>query len=60
MANPFKDAETPESVIYQLAGAASVCWEHLDRAGTFQSEKAKEFCEATIERLEEFGVKIRG
>lgn len=49
----FSDAEDVESLIFMLAGAASTCWENLDRAGVFDSTQAKEFCEDALLRLNE-------
>lgn len=35
------DPFTLASAVYQAIGAASVCWEHVDRAGVFESDAAK-------------------
>lgn len=52
----FDDAETPEAAIYQALGAASMCWEHVEKAGVFQSDRASKIGEALLTRLEEFGL----
>lgn len=49
----FSDAENKTELLFQLAGAASTCWEHLNRAGIFDSEQAKKFCEDALLRLDE-------
>lgn len=51
--NLFWDAETVETAIYQALGAASVCWEHPEKAGIFDSDRAKFVGEQLIERLME-------
>lgn len=39
------------SVIGEAMGAVSACWEHLDRAGIFQSVDAGQVAESVIEFL---------
>lgn len=39
-----------DSAVNQAIGAASACWEHLDRAGVFDSDRAR----AVSERLKDF------
>jgi hypothetical protein len=39
------------NVVYQALGGASMCWEHVDRAGVFLSERALEVGERLIEAL---------
>ena len=53
--NPFKDAQNVEQLLCQLVGSASMCWEHVDRAGVFQSDRALEFSKAALDRFLEFG-----
>lgn len=52
--NPFKDAQNVEQLLCQLVGAASMCWEHVDRAGVFQSDRALELSKAALVRIGEF------
>lgn len=54
----FCFAESPRSVLFQLTGAGSVCWEHVDRAGVFNEARAREITEDAIARLAELGVTI--
>lgn len=44
---------TLAEVVGQTAGAVSACWEHLDRAGEFQSEQASRFVEEAVAWIEE-------
>lgn len=55
MENMFALCEDPEEAIFQALGAASVCWEHMEKAGIFHSERAKFIGDQLIERLKEFG-----
>lgn len=52
----FDDCETAEEAIFQALGAVSVCWENIDRAGIFESTRAKVIGDALITRLVEFGL----
>jgi hypothetical protein len=49
------DADNPAEVLGLLAGAASVCWTDLRKAGTFESAKAVALVDAALERLIELG-----
>lgn len=49
----FDTAEDIESLLFQLAGAASVCWEDVGKAGVFESDRAKEYVEDALIRLAE-------
>lgn len=49
--NPFHDASSVEELLGLLAGAASICWEHPDRAGQFQSSTARAFVGMAQEKL---------
>jgi hypothetical protein len=51
----FSDADTPRELLGLLAGAASVCWEHVDQAGVFDSDRAVLLVDAAMERLIEMG-----
>lgn len=42
-----------ESAVFQAIGAASVCWENLHGAGTFDSTKAKNIGDALLARIRE-------
>lgn len=54
--NKFADCETAEEAVFQALGAASMCWELIEWAGIFQSERAKEIGDNLMERLMEFGL----
>lgn len=54
--NIFKDCETAEEAIFQALGAASVCWQFPEKAGIFESDRAKFIGDQLIERLVEFGL----
>lgn len=51
--NPFVRCETIHELLVQLAAAASVCCEHSDAAGVFDSDQASEFVTAADARLRE-------
>lgn len=51
MENMFALCENPEEAIFQALGAASMCWEHIERAGIFESDRAKFIGDQLIERL---------
>jgi hypothetical protein len=59
MTNPnmFHDADSPDAVLYQLAGVASMCWAdiHTMDVGVFQDQEAAAAVEAAKERLAELG-----
>lgn len=39
----FLDKATSlEEAVFQALGAASVCWENIDKAGVFKSERARD------------------
>jgi len=38
-------------ILHELAGSASMCWEHVDRAGVFQSTQATEVVAAAIAEI---------
>ena len=49
-------ANTPDPyhlsrILHELAGSVSMCWEHVDRAGVFQSTQAAEFVAAAIAEI---------
>jgi len=48
--------EKAVSAIFQALGAASVCWEFPERAGVFDSTRAKQIGEALVEEQERFGL----
>lgn len=51
----FNECETAEEAIFQALGAASMCWEHIELAGIFESTRAKDIGDALIVRLAELG-----
>lgn len=51
--NLFDMCETPREAVFTALGAASVCWESLEHAGVFQSDRAKEIGLDLIDKLSE-------
>jgi hypothetical protein len=49
--NRFDDCESIEQTLGQALGAVSTCWERLDLAGEFQSEKASAVLDESLERI---------
>lgn len=45
-----KDA-TPQSLIFEALGAASVCWESMAGTGLFNEARARAIGEELVERL---------
>jgi hypothetical protein len=39
--------------VFQALGAASMCWDKIEKAGVFHSDRAKEIGEALIAFIEE-------
>lgn len=59
---PFADADTPERVLQQLAGAASMCWEPRPSTEVFDPELAQTYVTCALKRLEELqrtGIRLR-
>jgi hypothetical protein len=50
--NPFLTARTPEQLLGQLAGAASLCWDPRPD-GVFDADQAAAFVDAAVARLKE-------
>jgi hypothetical protein len=46
-------AETVEEVLGLAVGAGSVCWEHLEGTGVFQSEAATDIVDKACTRIRE-------
>ena len=44
-----RDPQTLEEVVFQALGAASACWESLEGAGVFQSDRAKTIGDEVID-----------
>lgn len=40
-----------EEAVYQTVGAASMCWEHVEKAGEFKSDRAREIGRELIDWL---------
>ena len=40
------------NAVHQAIGAASMCWEHVDRAGVFESDRAAEIAAALLAEIE--------
>lgn len=51
--NHFHQAKSVSQLLGMLGGATSVCWDNVNSAGVFQSERASWFIDQAIERLKE-------
>jgi len=49
------EAESFEELIFQALGAASACWNNLEGAGVFESDRCKAIGDELIERLQAMG-----
>ncbi|QXN73308.1 hypothetical protein SEA_BONUM_3 [Gordonia phage Bonum] len=49
--NRFSGVWSVETLLGELAGAASMCWAHVERAGEFDSTKAKKVVDEAIGQL---------
>lgn len=47
--------ESVETAVFEALGAASTCWDSLDGAGVFHSERAKAIGDALYKRIREAG-----
>ncbi|AVD99748.1 hypothetical protein SEA_FLAPPER_3 [Gordonia phage Flapper] len=56
--NRFAGVAKVETLLGELAGAASMCWEKITAAGEFDSTKAKKIVEEAIEQLAEIHPEI--
>jgi hypothetical protein len=45
------DGLTIQEAVFQAIGAASVCWEHPEKAGVFDSDRAKDIGNGLLDRL---------
>lgn len=54
----FDQADSVKSVIYQLVGAGSVCWEYMEFTGVFQDQRAVQVAEQGLNRLAQLGVNV--
>src|SRR5207302_4508272 len=45
------DAETLDELVFQALGAASVCWAYPEKAGVFNSDRAKALGEELLMRI---------
>lgn len=43
---------TMRDAVFQAIGGASACWEHLEGAGIFDSDRAKQIAETLLEYIE--------
>ena len=48
----FDDAENTHAAVFQAIGAASMCWETIERAGVFNSDRTKEIAEDLLAFLD--------
>lgn len=51
--NSFADAPDLEAVITQAVGAASMCWQHPERAGGYNTEEAFKVAADAVTRIRE-------
>lgn len=51
--NQFWDAENVESLLAQMVGAGSVCWENMKGTGTFNDHFARKIVDDGLSRLHE-------
>lgn len=51
--NCFADAPDLEAVIAQAVGAASMCWQHPERAGEYNTEEAFKVAADAVARIRE-------
>ncbi|QDH91811.1 hypothetical protein SEA_PHRAPPUCCINO_136 [Mycobacterium phage Phrappuccino] len=51
MANRFAEVTDVETLVYQLVGAGSACWENPGGAGQFDTDAAATIAEDGVERL---------
>ena len=49
--NRFARVRSLESVVFEAIGAGSSCWEHVDRAGEFQSDVALAIGYDAVDRI---------
>ncbi|WAA19630.1 hypothetical protein SEA_DALILPOP_3 [Gordonia phage Dalilpop] len=56
--NRFRGVWSVSTLLGELAGAASMCWENILAAGEFDSTKAKEIVEEALEQLAEIHPEI--
>jgi hypothetical protein len=49
----FDRVETVADAVFQALGAASVCWQYPEKAGIFDSTRAKAIGDALIRKLVE-------
>lgn len=47
----FDRVESRQDAVFQALGAASMCWEYPEKAGIFESDRAKEIGDALLEKL---------
>lgn len=47
------DSVSLNSAVFQALGAASACWEYLERAGVFDSEQAERIGQALLQKIRE-------
>lgn len=57
-ADLFDDCDSVKSLVYQLVGAGSVCWEYMEFTGVFQDQRAVQVAEQGLKRLEQLGVNV--
>ncbi|QAU07246.1 hypothetical protein SEA_NOSILAM_3 [Gordonia phage NosilaM] len=50
--NRFKGVRRVDTLLGELAGAASMCWAHVERAGEFDSTKAQRVVEEALKQLD--------
>lgn len=58
MSFEFDGAETVRDAVFIALGAASMCWQHIEKAGIFESEQAIEIGEALLDKLAAHGLQV--
>ena len=54
MSRYYPDSPVPDDLmelIYRTIGAASMCWDHVERAGIFDSTRAKQIADSLAKEL---------
>ncbi len=50
-----RDPEAVRTAVFQALGAASICWEHVEEAGVFDSDLALKIGNGLLKFLDEHG-----
>lgn len=50
----FLECDSLEQAINMAIGAASACWDNLEGAGVFQSDRARDISDALVELIRDY------